>query len=171
MTDKLVLYFSRNGENYVNGTVKNLPVGNCELAADFIADAIGADKFRIEPLEPYPQDYYDLIEIAQNEYWKKSRPALKRELKTIEPYKDIYIVGPVWWGSYPMAMYTQLEKLDFHGKNIHSYVSHEGSGLADTQKDLKKMLKGASFSEPIAVLGSQTKDSQTEIEVWAKQEI
>lgn len=171
MSDKLVIYYSHDGENYVNGEVRNLSVGNCELIADYIFKETGADRFRVETKNPYPEDYYDLMEVAQNEMRRKSRPELKRSLDSLDGYKDIYIVGPCWWGTYPMAMFTQLEKLDFKGKRIHALMSHEGSGLGQSQKDLKKIIKGAVFTEPLAVKGSHTKSSEEEIRLWAQQEL
>ena len=33
---EIILYFSRPGNNYVNGTIKNLSVGNTEIAASMI---------------------------------------------------------------------------------------------------------------------------------------
>jgi len=30
---RLIAYFSREGDNYVNGAIENLPVGNTEVAA------------------------------------------------------------------------------------------------------------------------------------------
>jgi hypothetical protein len=35
-TKRLIAYFSRTGDNYVNGSIVNLPVGNTEVAAGII---------------------------------------------------------------------------------------------------------------------------------------
>ena len=169
MSKNLVIYSSRDGENYVNGSVRSLPVGNCDLTAQFIQEATGADLFRIETVEEYPEDYYQTIEIAQKELREKARPALKKELDNIDDYEDIYVVGPCWWGTYPMAMFTQLEKLDFSGKKVHGLMSHEGSGLGSSQNDLKKIAKGAEFSRPLAVHGADTRASKEKIQEWARQ--
>lgn len=168
MSKNLVIYYSRDGQNYVNGSVKNLPVGNCALTAGYIQEANGADLFRIETVEDYPEDYYEAIDIAQDELRKKARPALKNELDNIDDYEDIYIVGPCWWGTWPMAMFTQLEKLDFNGKTVHPLMSHEGSGMGHSVQDLKKILKGAQFAPSLAVHGADTKAMKTQIEQWAK---
>lgn len=39
----LIAFFSRSGENYVNGTLKHLKIGNTEVAAEMIRKLIGAD--------------------------------------------------------------------------------------------------------------------------------
>ena len=39
---ELIAYFSRPGENYVNGNIVNLEVGNTEIAAKMIQEITGA---------------------------------------------------------------------------------------------------------------------------------
>ena len=47
---QLIVYFSRTGENYVNGTIKKLSVGNTETAAKLSQTKTGADMFKLVPL-------------------------------------------------------------------------------------------------------------------------
>ena len=53
MARNLIIYYSRKGENYVNGIIKNLAKGNTEIVAQFIADAVGGDLFEVETVKPY----------------------------------------------------------------------------------------------------------------------
>lgn len=39
----LTAYFSRSGNNYVNGSIKNLSIGNTKVAAELIAEITRAD--------------------------------------------------------------------------------------------------------------------------------
>ena len=41
MAKKLIAYFSRKGNNYANGSIKNLSVGNTEVAAKMIQELTG----------------------------------------------------------------------------------------------------------------------------------
>ena len=43
----IVIYFSRAGENYVNGEIKKLKKGNTQIAAEIIQKAAGSDIFRV----------------------------------------------------------------------------------------------------------------------------
>ena len=61
----LIAYFSRAHENYVSGTLKELPVGNTEVAAGIIRKLTGADIFRIDPVRAYAADYNTCIEEAR----------------------------------------------------------------------------------------------------------
>lgn len=49
MNKYLIAYFSRKGENYVNGQILDLPVGNTEVAAKEIQNLTGGDLFCHQP--------------------------------------------------------------------------------------------------------------------------
>ena len=57
MSDTLIVYYSRKGENYWNGNIKNLSKGNTEIVAEMIADITGGDLFQVETVKAYPDDY------------------------------------------------------------------------------------------------------------------
>ena len=51
---KLVVYFSRIGENMVNGETEIITKGFTEIIAEKIAKETGAELFKLEPETPYP---------------------------------------------------------------------------------------------------------------------
>ena len=61
----IIIYFSRADENYFGGTMKYIEKGNTEVIAEYIRDILGADMFKVEPLEPYSADYMQCIEEAK----------------------------------------------------------------------------------------------------------
>jgi flavodoxin len=77
----LVIYYSRSGENYVNGKVTNIAKGNTEYVAEFIRDNFGADLFKAETVKEYAKSYMDCIREAQKELDHDERPELKKYLK------------------------------------------------------------------------------------------
>lgn len=164
----LVIYYSRRGQNYVSGSVRNLSKGNAELITEYIADAIGAYTFEVDTVKPYDSDYMVCVEEAKAELRAKARPELKAYLDDISFYDNIFIVGPNWWGIYPMAMYTQLERLDFTGKTVHFVVTHEGSGLGGVPKTIPASCKGAKIGMSLAVQGAYAPRAEAEVAVWAK---
>ena len=136
----LVIYFSRAGENYFGGVLKNIEKGNTEVIAEYIQEFADADLFKVEPASEYPADYMKCIDVAKKELQADARPEIKETLESIDQYDTIYLGFPNWWGTLPMPMFTQLEKLDFSGKTIKPFVTHEGSGFGKSLKDLKKLL-------------------------------
>ena len=48
MSKALIVYYSRKGENYWNGSIRNLEKGNSEIVAEMIADMTGGDLFEVD---------------------------------------------------------------------------------------------------------------------------
>ena len=164
----LVIYFSRSGENYFGGELKNIEKGNTEVIAEYIKDFTGADLFKVEAAIDYPFDYMECIDIAKKELEGNARPELKEALDDISSYDTIYIGFPNWWGTLPMPMFTQLEKLDFTGKVIKPFVTHEGSGFAASLKDLKKLCSGAEIKKGLSIPGAKVYDVSETVKHWVE---
>ena len=171
MSKTLVIYYSRKGENYWGGSIKDLPKGNTEYVAEYIAQAVGADLFEVDTVKTYAADYNECIADAKDELHSNARPELKEMLTDISSYDNIVVAGPCWWGTYPMAIYTQLEALDFSGKTVFPVMTHEGSGQAGSTKALKTLCKGATVGAGLAILGSQCASSEAAVTVWAKENL
>ena len=171
MAKNLIIYYSRKGENYVNGSIIDLKKGNTEICAEFIQKTVGGDLFEIETVKNYSKDYYKCTEEAQQELRANARPELKHYLSDIADYDNIFVCGPCWWGTYPVAVFTQLEKLDFTGKKVMALMTHEGSGLGNSERDLRKICKGASFGSGIAIHGADAVGAEQAIADWTKKNI
>ena len=53
----LIIYYSRRGQNYVNGSIKNLARGNAEVITEFIKDGISADVFEVDTVRLYRREF------------------------------------------------------------------------------------------------------------------
>ena len=109
MSKTLIVYYSRKGENYWNGSIKNLSKGNTEIVAEMIADMTGGDLFEVETVKPYAADYYTCIDEAKKELSEGARPEIKAYADSLDGYDTIFVGYPNWWGTMPMAMFTFLE--------------------------------------------------------------
>ena len=96
MAKVLTVYYSRKGENYVNGGIQNLAKGNTEIAAEFVQKAVGGDLFEIETVRDYAADYTTCTQEAKAELRENARPALKRMLCSIANYDTVVVCGPCW---------------------------------------------------------------------------
>ena len=171
MAKNLIIYYSRKGQNYVNGSIKDLKKGNTEICAEFIQKAVDGDLFEIETVKRYSEDYMTCTEEAKKELRENARPELKKMLSDISEYDNIFVCGPCWWGTYPCAVFTQLEALDFAGKKVFPLMTHEGSGLAGAPAALKKYCKGAVVGKGLAVHGADAARSEKEVAAWAKAQV
>ena len=60
--------------------------GTTQRMAEEIARQTGADIFRIEPVVPYPTDYTECTEVAQEEKNNNARPAIADKVENWEQY-------------------------------------------------------------------------------------
>ena len=168
----LIVYYSRKGENYWAGSVKNLVKGNTERVAEFVQEAVGGDLFEIETVKEYAADYYECIDDAKAELQANARPELKRYLEdaglSIDDYDTIFLGYPNWWGTCPMCVFTFLEHYDMSGKRIIPFCTNEGSGLGGSEGQLKKACSGAHVEKGLSVIGNQAAQSQDTAAAWAR---
>ncbi|MCM1306097.1 MAG: flavodoxin [Bacteroides sp.] len=167
----LIVYYSRKGENYCNGSIKNLKKGNTEIVAEFIQKAVGGDLFEVDTVKPYSEDYYECTDEAKNELRANARPEIKAYPKDFDSYDNIFVGYPNWWGTMPMAMFTLLEKYDLKGKRIIPFCTNEGSGMGVSERDLKKLCVGAEVVKGLAIHGSEVAQSEKQVADWAKSNV
>lgn len=167
----LVIYFSRADENYFGGSMKYIEKGNTEIVAEYIKEITGADLFKVERKMPYSKEYMTCIREAQNEQRRGEFPELVNYLDDITDYDVIFIGGPVYWGTLPQPMFTELKRLDFNGKTIMPFTTHEGSGLASVPSDVKKICKGATVKNGLAIVGSTVNTCKPKLEKWIKENL
>ena len=165
---KLIVFYSRAGENYFSGQYRTVAVGNTEKAAHMIAEATGAELFKIEQNAPYAADYPTCIQQAKADQQTKARPQLAALPDSLDGYDEIYLGYPNYWGDMPMAVYTFLESFDWTGKTIRPFCTHEGSGLSGTERKIAAACKGADVKRGLAIRGSQVDQSREAILRWLK---
>lgn len=161
MSKSLIIYFSRADENYAVGYIDK---GNTEYVAEYVQELTGADMFKVEPLVPYAADYNTCIKEAKE---RIGNAPIKEKLTDISAYDTIFIMSPIYWGTYAPEVETALEGLDFSGKTVRVVSTHEGSGLASMPPDVKRMCKGANVDmKGLAIQGSQAKNSKQRVADW-----
>jgi flavodoxin len=164
----LLVYFSRAGENYYYGGRTQLAVGNTEVLAGMISRLIGCDVHRIEPVDPYPDDYEETVARNVQEQNVDARPAIANPLASIEPYDTVLLGSPIWNVRAPMIMSTFAEGFDFTGKTVIPFVTYAVSGLGTTVRDYTALCPGATIGEGLAVRGEEVRDAGTAVEAWLR---
>ncbi|MGI6220532.1 MAG: flavodoxin [Coriobacteriales bacterium] len=164
----LIAYYSRKGENYWAGGVKNIEKGNTERIAEFIAEATGGDLFEIDTVKEYAADYYECIDDAQAELRQGARPEIEADVENMDDYDTIFLGYPNWWGTCPMCVFTFLEGHDLSGKRIIPFCTSEGSGLGGSERDIKKACPGAKVERGLAIVGHKAAQSHDEVVAWAR---
>ena len=163
---KLIAYYSRAGENYFGGAYRYVAVGNTEKAAKMLAELTGGELFKIEQKKPYSDNYRVCVAESRADFQAGARPELMSRPESLDAYDEIYLGYPNYCGTMPMAVYTFLEALDFSGKVIHPFCTHEGGGLSHTETDIQKAALGARVTNGLAVHGSAAADAKEAVSAW-----
>jgi len=165
----LIAYFSRPGNNYVNGKIVNLSVGNTEVLANLIGEITNGDIFRIDTVSPYPSGYKETTDVAGKELREKARPKLSDSVPNINLY-DVFLLGyPNWWGTIPMPVATFLSEYNFAGKTIAPFCTNEGSGLGRSIADIIEICPDSTILDGLAIRGSNVKSDRTEVLNWLRE--
>ena len=66
----------------------------------------------------------------------------------------------------PEELFTALKGLDYSGKKIRPFTTHEGSGLSGVPRQLKEICSGAEVLDGLAIVGSGVKNAKQKVEDW-----
>ena len=171
MSKALVVYYSRKGQNHTPAGIRVLEKGNTAYAAEYIAQAVGADLFEIDTVKPYAVDYRECCREAFAETKANARPEIKAYLPDISIYDTVFVCYPCWCGTAPMCVFTFLEHYDFTGKTIVPLCTNEGSGMANSEAHIAASCPGATLRPGLPIRGHRCKDSQEMLASWAKEQI
>ena len=148
----LVVYFSNSG--------------NTEILANFIHNYVGGDIVALEPTVAYPEDYNDLLDVAQEEQQSDARPEFNDLNIDIDDYDTIFIGYPNWWGDMPMIIYTFFDTYDLFGKTIAPFNTSGGSGLSRTVETIRELEPDATVTDGFTVLGDNVNRAMSDVEEW-----
>lgn len=148
----LVVYFSNSG--------------NTEILANFIHNYVGGDIVALEPTVAYPEDYNNLLDVAQEEQQSDARPEFNDLNIDIDDYDTIFIGYPNWWGDMPMIIYTFFDTYDLSGKTIAPFNTSGGSGLSRTVGTIRELEPDATVTDGFTVLGDNVNRAMSDVEEW-----
>ena len=162
-SNTLVVYFSRTGEQYTVGVIEE---GNTAIVAKMIAEQTGADLFELLPAEDrYPMTYAELTDVAKQEQNDNARPAYAGQVPDLSRYDTIFIGAPVWWGDWPMILYTFFENNaeGLAGKTLIPFSTHEGSGLSGFDRKLAAACPNSTVGEGLAIRGNDCQNDKESV--------
>lgn len=148
----LVAYFSRSG--------------NTRVIAGVIHRSLKTDLFEIEPATPYPEDYFQTVELAKNERTGGIKPALKKSVADIERYETLYLGFPIWGTSVPPVVQTFLSSHNLAGKLIIPFITHGGYGKGDSDDILVSLAPTARREKPLVIECDQERRTTETVNGW-----
>lgn len=161
-----IVYFSRKYENFVNGKITTLSIGNTKVLAEKIENNIHAELIEIIPIEEYPKKYEQLVQMAEKEKHQQLRPLFKKLEVNIDEDDTIFLGFPNWCGTFPMVVAHFLESHDLSNKTIYPFCTHEGSAFGSSMIELKKLSPNSTIMQGLPVRGSRVHKADKAIENW-----
>jgi len=142
--------------------------GNTRYMAKEIQTQTGGDLHEIQTVNPYPQDYDSVVDVAKKEQKANFRPKLAIKPPNGNEYDIVFIGYPNWWGTIPMALFTFFEETSFSGKIMIPFSTHEGSYFGNSLSDLKTLNPKATFLKGLEIRGRsvQSSSNKKEITTW-----
>ena len=139
-------------------------------AAYIIAEALSADLFEIQPVEPYTADdvnYHNSRSRTSSEQNDpQARPAIAVLPDDLNRYDTIILGYPIWWGQAPRILYTFMENVDLTGKTIIPFCTSGSSGAGSSASNLQKLTGGSTVWLDAKRISNGS--SAEEIRAWAE---
>ena len=158
----LIVYFSRTGENSVNGQIEVIEKGYTEIIAEKIAKLTDGELWKLEPEEPYPFNYQECVKRANSEGWVK----YLNKKESLDDYDVIFLGFPNWWRTYPRIIATFIKDHNFFGKVVIPFCTNEEGAMGFAESELKSSAKGAIIKTGFAIRGYEAEKCDEALKAW-----
>lgn len=141
--------------------------GNVQQLAGWVQEETGGTLFLIQVTEPYPSDWDQCLERANQERGQDARPELAESVENMEDYDVVFLGYPNWWYGVPMALLSFLENHDLAGKQVYLFCSHGTGGLSNSVDIISEAIPNATISDNIFdCYEEEASSSQADIQSW-----
>lgn len=142
--------------------------GNTEEVANYIAGAMGADLFELEPTENYSDadlDWTDRDSRVSHEHDNPKERAVPLVADTVEnwdSYDTVFIGYPIWWGIAAWPVDGFIAANDFTGKTVIPFCTSSSSGLGESGELLAEAAGTGEWLEGIRFRSGASEETVTE---------
>ena len=163
---RLVVYFSRTGQNSVDGDIEVINKGFTEILAEKIANYTGAEIFKLVPEVPYPDDYEECVKRSKIEDEQNLAVPFLNKMDNLDEYDTIYLGFPCWWRTYPRIVATFLRTYSFKNKTIYPFTTNEEGAMGLSELELASAVKDANIKQGFSCKGSQVNNIDEKLKLW-----
>lgn len=139
-----------------------------ESVADAVRRMTGADLYRVETVEPYPEAYGDVTEVVKKELEENVVRPLKPFAFDPAAYDVFILATPTWWHHVAMPLQTWIRSVDLAGKTVLTCNTHGGGGTMETRSDFESLLKTSRLGTHLTTFGAVTAMSPA-VRRWLKE--
>ncbi|MDD3369043.1 MAG: flavodoxin [Lachnospiraceae bacterium] len=113
---------------------------NTNYAAEKIAEKLGADLLRLEPVKAYPTGKMTKFIFGGRSAMMKERPALQPYEFDTDAYDCVILGTPVWASTFTPPVRTFLQENNLKGKKIGLFACSTGGDATKCFDAMKKEL-------------------------------
>ena len=147
-----------------NGTL----IGNAELLAEMVQNAVGGDLYAIHTQRHYPSGYGETCNVALKELRGTEEVLLEGSLPDISSYDTVFLIYPIWWGTIPKAVEKFLAECDLSNAVVYTLITHGGSREGQCLSAMRQVT-GAEISDQfLTVLDDDADTAKDEVYGWLK---
>lgn len=142
--------------------------GNTEEVAAYIAGAMNADLFELEPVEIYSSadlDWTDRDSRVSREHdnvEERAVPLVADTVENWESYDTVFIGYPIWWGIAAWPVDGFIAANDFTGKTVIPFCTSSSSGLGESGELLEEAAGTGEWLEGIRFRSGASEDTVVE---------
>lgn len=142
--------------------------GNTEEAANYIAGAMEADLFELEPTEIYSDadlDWTDNDSRVSREHDNPEERKVALVADTVEnwdSYDTVFIGYPIWWGIAAWPVDGFIASNDFTGKTVIPFCTSSSSGLGESGELLEEAAGTGQWLEGIRFRSGASEETVTQ---------
>ena len=154
--DSIIIYFSRSW--------------NTENLVKMIHNETNADILELTLVNPYPEDYEETVERANEERETNNFPEISTDIPNLSPYNHIYLGYQTWAMTLSNPIIRFLDDYGdlLDGKIIHPFSSNAGYGEGNSLTRMQDLLPNSTIEESFAVEDAEVVSSENELVEWIK---
>lgn len=142
--------------------------GNTEEAANYIAGAMEADLFKLEPTKKYSDadlDWTDSDSRVSHEHDNPEKQKVTLVADTVEnwdSYDMVFIGYPIWWGIVAWPVNGFIAANDFTEKTVIPFCTSSSFGLGESGELLKEAAGTGQWLEGIRFRSEASEETVTQ---------
>ena len=134
--------------------------GNTDYAAQKLADALGADTLRLEPVKAYPK-------AGLRKFFWGGKSAVMAETPNLLPYAfdpaawDRIVFGfPIWASNVTPPIRSFIKENDLRGKRIAAFACESGAGAEKAFEKLRAALGIETLEAELVLIDPKARPSE-----------
>lgn len=131
---------------------------NTKAVAEIIHKNVGGTLVALELVNPYPENYKEIVAQVDRENEEGFLPELKTKIKDLDSYGTIFLGFPTWDMQMSPPMKSFLTNNDLSGKTVIPFNTNAGYGVGSSFKTVEELCPNSTILEDYSTKGGIERD-------------